>query len=259
LRNVGRFLAQIFCLPIFVGLRFFIGTPISFLHPKLRQWMLERASSFVVNFSYRRAIPDNAPRRTWALIEIVCWLRASLIFLLPLLPLVPWTRILQTYSLALLALGLNHFRTLVAHRYLSIGEKMSFVEQLSDSVNITGVPIVTELFFPVGLRYHALHHLYPSIPYHNLGIAHRRLNAALPAGSAYHKVTSPGFWSAVRDLMRNSRHAMANPPPGSNLWYARRSERLAAVAPTLDAEAASQTEPTGAPVDEKTVDRQAAS
>ena len=242
IRNIWRFLAQVFCLPLFVGLRFFIGTPISFLHPKLRQWMLERASSFVINFSYRRVIPDNAPRRIWALVELGCWLRATLILTPPLLSLGPWTRVAQIYALALLALGLNHFRTLVAHRYLSTGEKMSFAEQLSDSVNITGIPIVTELFFPVGLRYHALHHLFPSIPYHNLGIAHHRLLAALPTGCVYHQITSPGSWSAVRGLLRSSRRAMANPPPGSEMWYARRSERLMNVAPVLDDEVAERTE-----------------
>ena len=242
LGNILRFLIQIFCLPLFVGLRFFIGTPISFLHPRLRQWILERASSFVINFSYRRAIPENAPRRIWALVELGCWLRASLIFVAPLLSLGPWTRILQIYAIALLALGLNHFRTLVAHRYLSTGDKMSFFEQLSDSVNITGVPILTELFFPVGLRYHALHHLYPSIPYHNLGIAHRRLMAALPADSTYHRATSSGFWSAVRDLLRSSRQAMANPPPGSKLWYARRRERMMNVAPVLADETVESTD-----------------
>jgi hypothetical protein len=39
-------------------------------------------------------------------------------------------------------------------------------------------------FFPLGLRYHALHHLFPSLPYHALGTAHRRLIVALPPDSA---------------------------------------------------------------------------
>jgi fatty acid desaturase len=198
--------------------------------------MLERASSFVINFSYRRAIPSNAPRRIWAMMEVACCLRAWLIFLVPLLPQFPLVRILQIYGLALLALGLNHVRTLVAHRYLSTGEKMSFVEQFGDSVNVTGMPLLTELFFPVGLRYHALHHLFPSIPYHNLGIAHRRLMANLPQGSAYHRANYSGFWSALCGLMRNSKLAMTNPPPGADLWYELRRTELVAVAPELDPE-----------------------
>lgn len=242
LRNIGRFLTQILGLPIFVGLRFFLGTPLSFLHPQLREWTLERASSFVINFSYRRALPDNAPRRVWAWMELACFLRACLIFIVPLLPQFPLIRVVQIYSLALLALGLNHIRTLVAHRYLSTGSKMSFLEQFGDSVNVTGTPFVTELLFPVGLRYHALHHLFPSIPYHNLGIAHRRLVANLPADSVYHMANHSGFWSALRELLRNSRQAMQNPPPGADAWYRRRQEELVAVAPELDGNDSAQAE-----------------
>ena len=72
---------------------------------------------------------------------------------------------------------------------------MSYLEQLEDSVNITGHPLLTELFFPLGLRYHALHHLFPALPYHNLGTAHRRLMAQLPADSLYHQTVYPSYWS----------------------------------------------------------------
>ena len=72
-------------------------------------------------------------------------------------------------------------------------------------MNITGTGFVTELFFPLGLRYHALHHLFPALPYHNLGRAHRRLVAQLPAGSPYHKTVFPTYWSALRALFADAR------------------------------------------------------
>ena len=241
-RTILGFLAQFAFLPIFVTVRFLILTPISFLHPRLRKWVLERASSFVINFSYRRVIPDNAPRAAWAALEIGCFLRILILFSFLFagdaklgdsgLDL-GWQRLPKLYLLAVFILGLNQLRTLVAHRYRSVGEKLSFAEQFDDSINVTGQTPLAELLFPVGLRYHALHHLFPSIPYHNLGIAHRRLIAQLPADSAYHQATYASFWAALVELIRSSRQACAAPPPGADLWFARRRTEVRPVSPTL--------------------------
>ncbi|PSP13866.1 MAG: hypothetical protein BRC50_05415 [Cyanobacteria bacterium SW_11_48_12] len=58
---------------------------------------------------------------------------------------------------------------------------------------------------PVGLRYHALHHYFPSIPYHNLPLAHQRLIQALPTESPYCQTTSPSLWHSLRTLWRNDK------------------------------------------------------
>ena len=84
-------------------------------------------------------------------------------------------------------------------------------EQLLDSCTIgpsafTGVAdAVRALVAPVGLRYHALHHWIPSLPYHNLGRAHRKLVAALHAEAPYRATIERGFTSPLRDLLRRSR------------------------------------------------------
>ena len=81
---------------------------------------------------------------------------------------------------------------------------MSFRDQLYDSADIVGNPL-TELVYPVGLRYHALHHMFPSLPYHNLGIANRRLMAQLPADSPYRDLVYPSVYSVLKILFRNAR------------------------------------------------------
>lgn len=225
LRNVAFFLMQIALLPLFVVSRFLFLTPLSFVSPAWRTWVLRRASSYVINFAHVREISENAPRRAWAAIDIACSLRAWLMIVAVFAGLTDWTRLPMLYSIAIMTLGLNHIRTLVAHRYLSDGEKMSHLDQLSDSVNIEG-GWLTEAVFPLGLRYHALHHLYPSLPYHNLYAAHRRLMNSLPEDSPYHEITYPTFASALRDLLKNCREAAQNPPPKAEQWYQRRREMV---------------------------------
>lgn len=79
---------------------------------------------------------------------------------------------------------LNQTRTLVAHLWENDGTELSLTDQYRDSTNVPpAFPGV--LWAPVGLRFHALHHLVPRLPYHALPEAHRRLAGALPVGSAY--------------------------------------------------------------------------
>jgi fatty acid desaturase len=88
---------------------------------------------------------------------------------------------------------LNQLRTLVAHLWENDGERMTVTGQYLDSVNVPPPGILPALWAPVGLRYHALHHLLPSLPYHSLGKAHRRLSAKFGKGSTYRGANYPGM------------------------------------------------------------------
>jgi fatty acid desaturase len=81
--------------------------------------------------------------------------------------------VLTLFALAAVSF-LNAIRTLSAHRYRSHGQPMTFIEQVKDSVNHPG-GVLAEIWAPTGLRYHALHHMLPSLPYHALPEAHRIL------------------------------------------------------------------------------------
>jgi hypothetical protein len=50
----------------------------TFLHPRLRTFVLEHMSSFVIDFRHRLTIPQHVPRRVWALLEMACCVRAAL-------------------------------------------------------------------------------------------------------------------------------------------------------------------------------------
>jgi len=66
------------------------------------------------------------------------------------------------------------------------------------------------LIAPVGLRYHALHHWIPSLPYHNLGRAHRLLIAELTPDAPYGKTIERGFTPVLRDLLQRSRSSSSS-------------------------------------------------
>jgi fatty acid desaturase len=204
LGDIFWFFAQVPFLPGYIALRLLVS-PLTFVHPRLRSWVLEHASSYVINFRHRLTIPKTAPLRAWAALELACSLRVALMFVVVLAGVYPWTRLVQLYLLAAFTMLLNYNRNLVAHRYQNTGDQMSHAEQLADSVTITGHPLITELFFPLGLRYHALHHLFPGIPYHNLGIAHRRLMARLPIDAPYRETVFSSYWAAARVLFANVR------------------------------------------------------
>jgi fatty acid desaturase len=101
-----------------------------------------------------------------------------------------------------------------------LGEEVSREGQLLDSVNVVSESLWTKLLAPVGLRYHALHHVLPGLPYHSLGAVHRALCRELPRESSYHRVSVSGVGEGIRNLMRdarrNSRRAAASerPSPG---------------------------------------------
>ena len=99
---------------------------------------------------------------------------------------------------------LNQIRTLVAHLWENDGAVLTVTGQFLDSVNVPPPGLLPELWAPVGLRYHALHHLLPGVPYHSLGEAHRRLKDALPADSQYHGANYDSLPKLVINLVAGS-------------------------------------------------------
>lgn len=198
--NLLGYASQVFLLPALVAMRFLFLVPISLANRRFRRLMLERFSYFGINPHYRRPLPPVEPR-WWKWIDAACSVRIWTPVALAAAGVIGWTYLMQLYALGVLSLGLNYLRNMAAHRYLTTTDPMSLVEQVSDSVTIEGLPLITELFFPVGLRYHALHHMVPSLPYHHLPEAHRRLVRALPAASLYRRTVHRSFLRVVTEML----------------------------------------------------------
>ena len=182
--------------PVLVFLRFLLA-PLTFLSPRIRQAVLERASSMTLNLRYRRRITPF-DRFAITAIELLCFVRAAFIPLSICIGLAPPSRIVLLYVLAVTTLVMNQMRQLADHHFEGDGSPVSLESHVSDSCNFTGHDPLTWLFFPFSIRYHALHHLFPSMPYHNLKAAHDYLVRNLPGDSPYLGLDQPGWWSVAR-------------------------------------------------------------
>jgi fatty acid desaturase len=158
----------------------------------------------VIDPQYVRPLPTHDEERLWRLQEAACFFWLVEIGMALMLGLLSWHWLLHAYMTAITIMTLNALRTLVAHRYLGHGGEMTFLEQLLDSVNFPNSRLSAWIWAPVGLRFHALHHLFPAMPYHNLDEANRRLMEQLPHDSAYRQTHCRSLPSAIADLVRNS-------------------------------------------------------
>jgi len=190
--------------PIALLFRFAILAPVSALVPGVRTWLVERYSGLAINPSFRRRAPEGPFRAIWHWQEAATSLWAITLLAAVATGLVPLRAFLIFLAIAAGVAVINQVRTLVAHLWENEGEAMTVTAQYLDSVNVPPPGYLPMLWAPVGLRYHALHHLVPSVPYHALGEAHRRLTAALGEQSPYHKASYRGLPGLVGRLARST-------------------------------------------------------
>ena len=191
-------------VPAVLVVRWAVLAPLSWLLPPLRRLLVERLSTLVVNASYRRRPPLGRQRRRWWLGELGCvltaWAGIAAYFEGALAPHV----VALWYGVTTAILWLNQVRTLAAHRYRSRGLATDRVGELLDTVNLVHpVPLMT-LLAPVGMRFHALHHFAPTLPYHSLGQVHRALEQRLPASSPYRRAQVRGIGTVLAELVATS-------------------------------------------------------
>lgn len=189
-------------LPFGLLIRHAVLAPLGVLVPAVRRRVWAQVSGLSINHAFRRrpAEGDFARMVFWQELGVSLWAIALLVSTHWL----GWRWLLIALSVVSATAVLNQIRTLVAHLWVNDGGMMSLTAQYLDSVNVPPPDLWSGLWAPVGLRYHALHHLLPSLPYHSLGEAHRRLSNHLGADSTYARASFPGLGSLLAMLARRT-------------------------------------------------------
>ena len=180
--------------------RFAVLVPLGALFPPVRQLTWQRFSALAINPEFRRRPPEgDLPRRVFWLElggMLWSWVLIGSIFAFG------WKPLLVALAIFSVVAVLNQLRTLVAHLWENEGDAMTVTAQFLDSVNVPS--FVAGIWAPVGLRYHALHHLMPSLPYHSLHKAHKRISAKLGEGSTFAEANHPGMIPLVGRIAKST-------------------------------------------------------
>ena len=200
------FLVASLLAPIGLLIRFGVLAPLSMLIPALRERVVARYSGLQINPLFRRPHPTGKFAQDWGLQEAVSSVWAIAVIAMVATGVLPLSDFWVILVVTSLVMFLNQVRTLVAHLWENEGEPMTVTEQFLDSVNVPPPGLLPALWAPVGLRYHALHHLLPGVPYHNLGEAHRRISVALEEDSPYFAANYRGLPGLVATLTVKSWH-----------------------------------------------------
>jgi fatty acid desaturase len=204
-RTVVYFLlASFLAAPVLVA-RFLVLAPLRWLYPPLNPFVLTRASALAIDGEYVRPLRPGRIPWPWVLQEATCFAWCVLIGGLALGGHVPVGRLAEAYAVITAVVLINSLRTLGAHRYRGTGEPMSFAEQILDTNDFPSV--LAELWAPVGLRFHAMHHLFPQLPYHALPEARRRVITWTGSQNPIRESARGSLFSVLLQLLRKHREA----------------------------------------------------
>lgn len=198
------FLLVSLAAPFALLFRYAVLAPLSLLIPSLRVAVVERYSGLAINPAFRRRPAEGENRKIWIIQETAASVWAIALLAGVISGLIPLAGFLVFLGVASGVAVINQVRTLVAHLWENDGEPLSVTAQFLDSVNVPPPALLPALWAPVGLRYHAIHHLLPGVPYHNLGEAHRRISSTLGEDSSYHRANYSGLPMLVGRLFKSS-------------------------------------------------------
>ena len=198
-------LVAAFLLPVVQTLRFGL---LPLLYPVLpravKAWLFQRFSTLIFNESFCRPAPTPKELRVMVWSDILCasyrWVAIALL----VTGILPPSFLLLWYGAFVLGSAMNMYRALVNHDYSKPFGVHTREEQFLQSNTL--VPrIWNELWAPLALSYHSLHHLSPAIPYHQLPKAHRHVMKDKHLRALYERTLKTGPVEIVSDLIRSGR------------------------------------------------------
>ncbi|MGK7957769.1 MAG: fatty acid desaturase [Crocosphaera sp.] len=188
-------------LPLQVVIRFLILTPLSLIFPRIRPTVESKFSSIAAP-TYVATFNKNQ-KKQMVIVELMTFLWLLTISACFFYNIISFSYLFLWYFVAVSTWILNFCRSLAEHSLDGLSEtSLSLEEQLLDSYTYPRGGW-RQLIFTPGSRYHALHHIFPAIPYHNLPMGHEILKENLPEGNLYAQTERPGFIDTVKQLLPN--------------------------------------------------------
>jgi fatty acid desaturase len=176
--------------PWMYAFRALVLVPLAWVAKPVRVWLRARMSYMTMNSAYSPSSDFQKLTRFDLMVEAATTLWAYGLLALMVSGALPW-RFAALVLLCMTAANLlNAWRTLRAHKYMSVGHAVDAAGQLRDSTTFTLPAALGELLCPVGQRFHAAHHLFPYLPYHALAQAHERVMTSGWAGLGDYVLTT---------------------------------------------------------------------
>lgn len=194
-------LVMMMILPVFLIVRWgILPFILPFMGRNIREKVYMWASTLEMNMQYERSAPTEAEKQIWVREDAGCALYTLATLWLVYAGVLPWHIIVVWYVVFYLISVMNFYRAMINHRYFSSFESTTHKQQVIDSITLP-FSWANSWVYPLGLGYHALHHMFPQIPYHNIGKAHRWLMQTLPENHPYRHTVIGNYFIGVKHLL----------------------------------------------------------